>query len=563
MMGTRHRVLVIGLDGATLDLVEPWARAGKLPALAGLMQRGAWARLRSVLPVLSPSAWASFLTGVNPGRHGIYDFIRRAPDGYGLRLTHLGHNRAQTVWRILNAQGRKTIVLNVPTTYPPEPLDGVMASGLGTPAFKPFAYPESMGAELEQRGYRTDFDLAYRPGREEAYLSGQMEHTRRQAGAALWLMRTQPWDLFCYVIRGTDEIPHFFWRHMDAAHPAHDAQAAAPWCDAVLEYYQLCDRLLGEFLEAAGPDTTAFVVSDHGMGPLYRDVFLNEWLRQQGYLARRAQRPARRAWLARLGITRQRGSAVLRALGLRRLEGAVKERLGERLDAMVPRDVVQDLDEAVDWTRTRAYSFGYHGQIYLNVRGREPQGTVAPGQEYESLRCEIIDKLTGLTDPADGRPVVTEVYRAEQLYTGPMLAEAPDIVVMMRDLAYITRHGYEFGEVPGMVFVAPHQWQSASHRLNGLWIAAGPGIAGIGKELSSASIMDVLPTLLHVMSAAVPSGLDGKIAEEWLDDEARGRSPKFTEDTALGMSKGLEPHDFTEEEEAQVTKRLKDLGYLG
>lgn len=557
-----RRVLVIGLDGATLDLVEPWAAAGKLPVLAALMQRGAWARLRSVLPVLSPSAWASFLTGVNPGRHGIYDFIRRAPGGYGLRLTHLGHNRAQTAWRILNAQGRKTIVLNVPTTYPPEPLDGIMASGLGTPAFKPFTYPEAMGAELERHGYRVDCDLAYQPGREEAFLRGQMEHTRRQADAALWLMRAQPWDLFCYVIRGTDEIPHFYWKYMDATHPAHDAREAAPWRDAVLEYYQLCDRLAGEMLETAGPDTTVFVVSDHGMGPLYRDVFLNEWLRQQGYLVTQSRRPGRKAWLARLGITRQRGAAVLRALGLRRLESALKERLGERLEAMVPRDVVRDLGEAVDWTRTRAYSFGYHGQIYLNVRGREPQGIVASGEEYESLRREIIDKLAGLVDPADGGRVATEVYTAEQLYAGPALCEAPDIVVMMRDLSYITRHGYEFGEAPDEVFSPPHQWQSASHRLNGLWIAAGPGIAGLGREQAAASIMDVLPTLLHVMNLEVPDGLDGRIAEEWLDDEARGRPVRLTEG---GPREGKAPgiRDFTKEEEAEVTQRLKDLGYLG
>jgi predicted AlkP superfamily phosphohydrolase/phosphomutase len=561
MTDVARRALIVGLDGATLDLVEPWARAGRLPVLAGLMEQGAWARLRSVLPVLSPSAWASFLTGVNPGRHGVYDFIRRAPGGYGLRLTHLGHNRATPFWRALNAQGRRAIVMNVPTTYPPEPLDGVLSSGLGTPDFKPFTYPEALGPELERRGYRADLYLPFRPGvNEAAYLAAQREHTERQVAAVRWLLARETWDVALYVVRGTDEVAHHYWKHMDAGHPAHDPARDGPWRDALLDYYRLCDRLLGELIEMAGPETAVLVVSDHGTGPLYRDVYLNEWLRQAGYLATRAARPAGRRLLARAGLTRARVAGALRAVGLGRAARALKERLGERV-AWLPRDRVAELEEAVDWGRSRAYSFGYHGQIYLNVRGREPEGVVAPGAEYLALRAEIMEGLARLVDPADGRPVVSDLFTREELYTGPYVDEAPDIVVIMRDLAYITRHGYEFGAEAGAIFTPPHEGQSGSHRLDGLLIAAGPGLARHRAEQATLSLMDVMPTVLHIIGAAVPSGLDGKIALDWLGEEPRQRSVNYSD--AAGGELAGPARDFTEDEEAEVTRRLKDLGYLG
>jgi predicted AlkP superfamily phosphohydrolase/phosphomutase len=180
------------------------------------------------------------------------------------------------------------------------------------------------------------------------------------------------------------------------------------------------------------------------------------------------------------------------------------------------------------------------------------------------VRTDIIERLERMVDPADGRKVVTGVYRREDLYSGPYLDEAPDIVVIMRDLAYITRHGYEFGEEAGAVFTTPHQGQSGSHRLDGLLVAAGPGIARHGAEREVVSLMDVLPTALHIIGCGVPEGLDGKVAQAWLDAAAASRSVKYTESgTPAGTEGGGTNKDFTEEEEEEVTRRLKDLGYLG
>ena len=164
------KLLVIGLDGATMDLIEPWAREGKLPVLAGLLQHGSYGRMQSVLPVLSSAAWTSFMTGMNPGKHGFYDFVKRAPDSYRLRPVHREQMRGQSLWKILSLVGRKVIVLNVPMTYPPEAVNGAMISGLGTPNYKTFTYPAELTQELLNRGYSVNNQLAFRSGEEQAYI---------------------------------------------------------------------------------------------------------------------------------------------------------------------------------------------------------------------------------------------------------------------------------------------------------------------------------------------------------------------------------------------------------
>jgi predicted AlkP superfamily phosphohydrolase/phosphomutase len=554
--------LVIGLDGATLDLAGPWARAGKLPVLRSLMERGAYARLRSVLPVLSSAAWASFMTGTNPGKHGVFDFVRRAPGTYRLRPVSRLQIAEPSLWKLLGDQGQRVAALNVPMTYPPEPVNGVLVTGLGTPEFKPFTHPPDLGPRLLQAGYQINrrvFD--HSPGHEQAHLQDTHSITRRVTEAALGLLAEEPWAFFMVVYRGPDEMAHAFWHHMDPAHPAHDPSASAPYASAILDYYRLVDEEVGRLLDAAGPEATVFIMSDHGSGPLYKDVYLNEWLRQQGYLApAEAQAGAPRRLLARVGLTRSAASRILRGVGLRRLEQGIKDRLGDRIE-WLPRERWGDLADAVDWSHSRAYSFGYHGQIYINVRGREPAGVVAPGAEYHALCDEITEALYALVDPADGRPVVSAVYRGDQVFRGGRMESAPDLIVMMRDLAYITRQGHEFGSQAGRVFVPPVTHQSGSHRLEGLLIAAGPGIQRAQGEQPEASIMDLAPTILHLLQCAVPEAMDGQVLRAWLAP-AEAERPVQTY-AAEGGAVDRDGQGLTDEEEAEIVERLRHLGYLG
>ena len=239
-------------------------------------------------------------------------------------------------------------------------------------------------------------------------------------------------------------------------------------------------------------------MSDHGAGPLYKDVFLNEWLIQEGWLKLKEIQSGQRRWfdlIRRLGLTRENISDTLTRLNMHRLEVLIKKILGDRIH-ILPRDERPEFFNAVDWTQTRAYSFGYYGQVFINLKGREPQGTVEPGQAYESLRDEIAKKMMAIVDPEDGQPVVDRVYKKEELYNGSYLDEAPDLIATMREYTYMTRKGYEFAAQRGVLFREPYTKETGSHRIEGILIAAGPDIAP--GSAADRNIQDLTPTILHL-----------------------------------------------------------------
>lgn len=556
-----RRVLIIGLDGATWTLLRPWAISStSLPNIASLLKEGTYGILNSVYPVLSPPAWASFMTGSNPGQHGVYDFVQREPGSYQLRVVRADQIRRPTLWKLLSDSGRKVGVVNVPLTYPPEAVRGFVVSGLGTPDSRPFAYPQSLFERLRKQGYRVNKRVSYRPGQEAAFWAEVEATTRLQAQTALQLMESEPWDFFMFVFRDTDEIAHFFWRFIDESHPAHDSVLAQQWGDAVLKYYRMVDDWVGRMVAQAGPETAVFLISDHGSGPLYKDVFLNTWLETIGFLARRVPSVPYR-WMQRWGITRKQVSGLLRRWNLTSWEIRIKDLLGEKI-SWFPKHTGADLQNAVDWSRTRAYSFGYHGQIYLNVRGREPQGIIQPGREYEQVRDELIEALKAWKDPDDHQPVVSQVFKREEIFQGPYLEKAPDLILVMRDFAYITRQGYEFGRNSQEIFAPPATFESGSHRLEGIVIARGAGIRRLG-EVSPISIMDIAPTVLYLLDVAIPSWMDGQLLREWIVPSLLTQAPPEWRDEQPGESGVRDNISWTEEDEESVLERLRGLGYLG
>ena len=563
------KVLVIGLDGATLDLVDRWAKAGQLPVISGMMERGFSTPLRSVMPVLSSAAWSSFMTGVNPGKHGIYDFMRREQDSYRLRIVHREHNQAPSLWKLLSDNRRKVGVMNVPMTYPPEEVNGFLVSGLGTPEFKSFTYPTQLSKELLSRGYRVNKTHTFQPGNEAAYLEEVHANAKKQLEAALWLMQTEPWDFFMPVFFDTDQLAHFFWRHMDPEHPDHNPALDGKFANAIQDFYQALDRGIEQIIQAAGQDTTVMLVSDHGTGALYKDVFLNEWLRQEGYLKINdddAQRSGLRGALARLGITRSQVSQMLHKAGLKKVEAMIKDLLGDRIE-ILPRTQRAEFPQAIDWSKTHAYSFGYQGQIYINLKGREPGGIVEPGEAYVQLCHEITTALFSLTDPEDGNPVVDAVYRREQVFAGPFLEYAPDLILVMRGLSYITRQGYEFqsspGKDPGRIFAKPGTHESGSHRQDGLLIAAGARVHNLGRIQANVSLVDLAPTILALLDCPVPEEMDGKPRQDLFELEKIAWSKSsMTSRPDSSASPGTKRSVLSESEEREMIERLKSLGYL-
>ena len=558
-----RKTLVIGLDGAPYELIEQWSQSGDLPHLAKLIERGGFGVLQSTIPVHSPTAWASFITGMNPGKHGVFDFVRREEGSYQLRVIRADQIMGASLWHLLSEQGRTVGVMNVPMTYPPEPVNGFLLSGLGTPDYVPYSYPPEMSEALNQQGYRVNKKFFFTPDRQDEWLEDIHAITEIRGRTAVRLMQEQPWDFFMVVFRNSDEICHFYWHHMDETHPHHDPKAPARYKTAIRDLYQHIDKWVGQIVEAAGEDVNVIIMSDHGAGPLYQDVFLNEWLIQKGWLKLKEETGGQRHWfnlVRRLGLTRENISDTLTRVNLHRLEVLIKQILGDRIQVL-PRDERPEFLNAVDWSQTYAYSFGYYGQIFINLKGREPDGIVEPGLEYETLRKEIAQGMRELVNPDDGLPVVDRMYSKEELYTGSFLEEAPDLLAIMRGFTYMTRKGYEFAARRGVLFREPYTKETGSHRLEGILIAAGPDISN-SQTLATYDIQDLTPTLLYLQRCPIPDSMDGKIVNELLAVELlREIQPSYEERPISGRDES--EAGWSAEAEVEIADRLKKLGYLG
>jgi predicted AlkP superfamily phosphohydrolase/phosphomutase len=286
---------------------------------------------------------------------------------------------------------------------------------------------------------------------------------------------------------------------------------------------------------------------------------------EKGWLKLREEPAAKKqshSLFRRLGLTRKNISDTLTRLNLHRLEVLIKKLLGDRIQVL-PRDERPEFVNAIDWSQTRAYSFGYYGQIFINLKGREPEGIVEPGQEYDALRHQIVEGLYQLKDQEDGQPVVDRVYLREELFHGPSLEQAPDLLTIMRDLTYITRKDYEFASERGILFRQPYTDESGSHHLNGILIAAGPDIQPQpAPRPSEAAIPDLTPTILHLLNCPIPESMDGRILDDLITAEFNKNNPvRYTPDT-LEVRQD-ENNEWDAEAEAEVMERLKKLGYLG
>jgi len=561
----RNKVMVLGVDGATLDLILPWAEAGLLPTFARLMRQGSWGVLRSVVPPVSPTAWSSFLTGTNPGRHGVYDFIGRRPRTYENQLANASYRSGASLWGLLSQAGRRVTVFNVPLTYPVEPVNGLFVSGLMTPADATDAtWPPELLDDIRRAVPEFNFSPpgAFSPGEEARFVQAiaDLNETTRQV--ARYLLTRQPWDFFMAVFMGADIICHFLWKQMAEARPAHLA-------DAVQNCYRQIDAALGELIEIAGPETHLIVMSDHGFGPLERQIHLNSWLLERGYLALKSEPATRfRSLLYRLGITRMALSELLRRLGLgerlrragryeelRRAGLGVRQQRTGLLRELVRRVFLTMSD--VDWSRTRLFSIGFAGPLYVNLKGRDPHGIVAPGAEYEALLAQVTADLRALRDPQSGEPLIGPIYRREELYQGPRADEAPDLILMPRD---------EKNAPTGMLEFASRRWltpvpeRTGTHRMDGILFLAGPGIRP-GVHLDDSSIVDVAPTVLALLGQPIPTTMDGHVLEKAMTDELRAS----LEITRTAVEESWVPGRsvaFDDEEEALLRERLRGLGYV-
>lgn len=554
-----HRFWLIGLDGATFDLILPWAEAGELPHLAGLLQEGAWGPLASTVPPVSLPAWTTLMTGANPGRHGIFDFTQRVPGRYQVAFVNATHRRLPSLWQLASGAGRRVGVIGFPGTYPPEPVNGFLISGFDAPVSTGLdptcTHPPELCAEIRPYPLTTMQETRIGPGWHEQALRQLHWAIERRTEVALELLQWEPWDLFALRYGASDTAAHHFWAFHDPASPRYDPHGAEHFGDALLQIYQALDRALGQLLAATPPDTTVAVVSDHGSGGAGAwIVYLNRWLEQRGWL-RFKPRPG--LW---------RTAAGLRRLGLRLPRAWKQWAFRGPMRRWVDRLASKSRFGPIDWTGTAAFSEEVNTLpgIWLNVRGREHQGTVPPGEAYEGLRDELCAALERWAHPETGKHLIRRAWRREDLYQGPWTHLAPDIVLEPAlDRGYtVTFLSSEGRSGPPLRRLSPNEHLGAkggsmngSHRPEGILLLAGAGVCP-GQRLTGAHLWDIAPTALAVLGLALPAQIDGRILHEAFHEDGLP-----TKEAAGEAVAPVAQRDYTEAEATVIQKRLRGLGY--
>ncbi|MBI3948843.1 MAG: alkaline phosphatase family protein [Acidobacteria bacterium] len=554
----RQRVFVIGLDGATFTLLKPWTAQGKLPHFQKLLEGGAHGLLRSTIPPLTPPAWTSSVTGVNPAKHGIYSFFKLMPTGR--RVYTLRDVKAKTLWAILSAYGRESGILHLPLTYPVEPFTGFMVSGLMTPnTARDYTYPPQLREELESAlpHYKLNVNTtSIRAGALEEFYQECRQLTQMQCQETRYLMQTREWDLFYVVFHVTDSLQHFFWKFMDPRHRFFPGPNK--YQDSILRCYQEIDALLGEVLERLDDEAHVLILSDHGFERLDKNIYLTNWLIKEGYISlnQDAQLALKRL-LFRVGIRRERLVQGLKKWHL----GWFPKLFPERLKDQVPlsRPNFRHIEENIDWSRTRAYFLSAGGRaIYLNVKGREPQGIIEPGVEYEAVRRALIEQLAALRDPETGQLVFSAVCRREEIYPEDCAAGAPDIFLQTAPGYYLTE-----GMGGDRIFSdggKQDSGRSGNHQMDGIVILYGNQIRA-GVELQDASIVDIAPTILYLLGLPAQSDMDGLVLTSAIAPDHLDRYP-ITYDQIAVAGHDRERFEYTDEENTSIEQRLRDMGYL-
>jgi len=499
-----QKVIVVGLDGATLELIEPWMDAGKLPHFDRLRKQGVCGKLRSTIPPYSAPAWVSITTGVHPGKHGIYDFFRT--DTFSKKLVSSRYRKAPAIWNYLTEMGRKSIVVNVPGSYPPEKITGVMISGLLTPSEESeYTYPPSIKQDLvkEKLGVFEFEQIAaddlpktlvgrYAPEKlVEMANASTVSHTT----VTLNLMKQTEWDFAMVVFRGTDDVQHLLWGNKEL----------------ILSCYQKADECLGKIQEAF-PDAVVALVSDHGFGTPKKYLYVNNVLYNAGYL--QTFFDPRRDWSTVLMTLFDRFSWFFYHLvPVRKL---ARSRLGQKLIFS------SGGNKNIDLSKTRAvYQSVCSCGIKINRRDAQGNGVVA-AEDYERLRDELIRLFSALTDPETRQRIVKKVHRSEDVYGKDAVNDPLDLIFEMEP-GYSThellkpvggsppvsgagRKQMSFLATPGF-----YDWVG-DHHPDGIVFIAGPGIQS--NQRISASVVDIVPTVLALMDLPIPDNLDGTVIKD-------------------------------------------------
>lgn len=504
------RVMVIGLDAAEATLIERWAADGALPGFAELTARGGVCRLANSLETLPGAIWPEIESGRSCGKLPLY---------YHPVQLHTGEARLRPIlaeeidpgdyyWAIASRAGRRVAAIDMPQAVRCAGLNGVqiMEWGMHDRNFAIASEPPSLIEEVRARHGDHPIAVCDDHGETErgydALLAGVMDGIARKTGLLLDMLRREDWDLFTCAYGESHCVGHQFWHFQDPRHPRHDPAAPARMREAIATAYRRIDEGIRALLRACGPETTVLVVASHGMG-LYVGGYhlLGEVLARLG-MSSAPETPTRRA-------LRQLHRAS------RRMPRGWKPHLRRLIEfgrVRAAQSAVGALLDPLESPRARAAALYNNrcGAIRINLRGREPFGQVAPGNEARSLIEEIRSELLALEDPGSGRPIVARVVTAEEAFGPDHHPDVPDLMVLFRDDVGVIEacRSKRVGTVRIPLY-SNRIPRTGDHTIESrLWIA-GPGVAP-GRRLPDGNVLDIAPTVLRLLGVPVPAAIDGR-----------------------------------------------------
>ena len=572
----QRKCCVIGLDGATFDLIRPWVREGKLPHMARIMDEGTHGVLQSTVPPNSAPAWSSFITGKNPGEHGIFDFTQHVAGSYKVRFVNANSRKGRSIWRRLSDANRSVGVIHVPMTYPPEKVNGFMISGMDSPGVDSnFVYPSHIYEEITKNvgEYIIEAGLwSYiSKGTIDLAIQRQMETIERRFEVAKHLMRKYPWDFFTVIFTATDRVQHAFWKYMDPQHPLFTPYEGEKYGGAILRVYERLDGIIGHFMASLDENTTLVIMSDHGAGPSSnKTIYLNNWLHQEGLL-RYKDSGGNHPSLVAHGKKMLYAQLVTKSMRniWKRMSRENRDTIKKLFPRLCNRMTSYFFFSRIDMDKTLAYAEESRTFIWINLKGRDPKGIVNPGEEYKSVCDRVKRGLESLKDPVSGEDVVERVYRKEEIYHGRSINNAPDMVVLFKKNGFVPRPSYHVSPDVVLDHIPKDELEklevniqaNARHYPDGILMLWGAGVEK-GKEITGARIVDLAPTIFCLMGEPIPDDLDGIVLEEALQEEFLRANPVKYIGHKEDAFAAADTHVYSQAEEDRIRDRLKDLGYL-
>ncbi|MCL4488246.1 MAG: alkaline phosphatase family protein [Chloroflexi bacterium] len=460
---SKKRVLVLGLDSCEPSLIFDQF-GSEMPNIRRLRNEGVWGKLESVIPPITVPAWACSMSSKDPGQLGIYGFRNRSDHSYeNMSIANGRSVEEPQVWDYLGRAGKQSILVGVPPSYPPKPVNGIRVGCFLSPSTQSkYTFPDNIREEIAKIAPNYMVDVPNFRTDDKQWLLGKIyEMTEERFKVIRHFMKEKPWDFLMAVEIGVDRLHHGFWKYHDVNHAKHEPGNSL--VNSIHDYYVWLDKQIGGVLELIDDDTSVIVMSDHGAKRMDGGITLNEWLINEGYLV-----------------------------------------LKEKPQGVVPLEKVQ-----VDWAKTRAWgSGGYYGRVFLNVKGREPNGTIEPSH-YEDVRDELVEKLCKIPDDK-GRPIPTRVYKPQRIYQDAKNVP-PDLIVIFGDLFWRavgsiglnTLHTFENDTGP----------DDANHAQHGIFVYYDPKRDLGGRTVTGAKLVDIAPTVLNEFGQPIPQDILGRVIE--------------------------------------------------